>query len=115
MVGTGTVAQNVHHLVTGKMLDLTKPNILFFLCSVAIICSVLVATLVVRTRQGHLASSTGKFTNPLKNINVVICLVWFVFICLHCSLDTLVHLGITLPYLHFLNFPQGKHRVAGQS
>ena len=93
-------------------MDLTKPHILFFLWAVALISTVLVATLVVKTRQGRLASSTGKFTNPLKNINVILSLVWFVFICFDCTLDTLVHLGITLPYLLFLNFPVGKHQVA---
>ena len=113
--GTGTVAQNLHDLLTGKMLKLTKPNIIFFLVAVATILTVLVITLVVRARQGGLNSSTGKFTNPLKNINVIMAIVWLVFICLDFILDTLVHLGITLPYLLFLNFPQGKHRVAGLS
>ena len=103
------MAENMHDLLTGKMLVLTKPNITFSLVAVAIISSVLVATLVVRTRQGSLNTSMGKFTNPLKNINVILSLVWFVFICLDFSLDTLVHLGITLPYFLFLNFPQGKH------
>ena len=109
------MAQNLHDLLTGKMLGLTKPNIIFCLVAVAIILTVLVITLVVRTRQGRLTSSSGKFTNPLKNINVIMAMVWLVFICFDFILDTLVHLGITLPYLLFLNFPQGKHQVAGQS
>ena len=113
--GTGTVTQNLHDLLTGKMLDLTKPNITFCLMAVAFISTVLVITLVVRTRQGRLTSSSGKFTNPLKNINVIMAIVWIVFICFDFILDTLIHLGITLPYLLFLNFPQGEHQVAGQS
>ena len=109
------MAQNLHDLLTGKMLELTKPNIVFCLSALAIISTVLVATLVVRTRQGRLTTSTGKFTNPLKNINVIMAIVWLVFICLYFILATLVHLGITLPYLLFLNFPHGKHQVAGHS
>ena len=60
---------------------------------------VLVSTLFVRIRQGPLANSSGNFKNSLKNINVILSLVWLVTIFSNFLKNVVAQYGMTLTKL----------------
>ena len=93
------MAPNLHIYLRGLNHQLSQPNFESVLVLVASVSIVLVSTLFVRIRQGPLANSSGNFKNSLKNINVILSLVWLVTIFSNFLQNVVAQYGMTLTKL----------------
>ena len=93
------MAPNLHIYLRGLNHQLSQPNVESVLVLVASVSIVLVSTLFVRIRQGPLANSSGNFKNSLKNINVILSLVWLVTIFSNFLQNVVAQYGMTLTKL----------------
>ena len=109
------MAPNLYVYLRGLNYQLLEPNFEIALILVTSVSIILISTLFVRIRLGPLASSRGKFKNSLKNINVILSLVWLVITFSHFLKTILAQYGMTLTklllssddigrYLKVLNF-----------
>ena len=96
--GVGTVAPNMNIFLSGQKWKHLKPNIPMALWALTFLSIILVSTLFVRIKQGPLSSSTAKFKNCLKNINVLLSMVWLTFLLINISHRLLAYYGIPLPF-----------------
>ena len=93
------MAPNLHVFLKGYSYHLTGPNFEQALILVTSVSILLLSTLYVRIRRGPLTSSMGNFKNSLKNINVILSLVWLFTVISNFLLDILAKYEIPLTKL----------------